>query len=945
MRLHDVVLHKDGDDLVGRGRAEPAGTERRPARLRRPAAAVGLAERDRAPREGIGAGAEGERAASVCSPTAAGWSCDRRGCPSVPSRPSRCSTIRAYTSRASGRSCGDASTRSRPGRASSEGVLRGQIVVRLVSPSAPAQSLPSLNPCPAWPPSQRCSPSASRFPASPARPVSRRASRPARSRPRRRGSGPGRPAPGPVALLVSRRAKALAAGSRQRRRPSSAEAARAAQAPDRDPGDGPHRADDACKRSPHRQALPLPVLPGELSEPGRNVSHRAPAEVGEDRSSSPSPATPTGRSTPPPAARLQPLRGLPAHRRASATTSTSTSATSIYSDSAVPGRAGRPHARRTSGPSTGSTCPIRTCGCSARRPALYSHWDDHEWIDDFSIPQFGQCASTSPARRRSSTTARSSITSKLGLYRSFRWGKNLEIFFLDERSFRSLSAEADPACRNPATGQPRPGCPSFRRACAPRLIPNPAFANFPTAAQCQAVLNDPNRTMLGKDQLAKLRERDQALEGDVQGDHERGPDPEDVLRPVRPLGGLQRRARGAAHASSRPTSERRVPHHRPARDAHQRRSANDVPEEGASKDTGMLDFVTGPSPRTPSARTRTRSSATRTRPRHGHPLQGAAAARPRHAVRLTRRRQLRPGERSRSKVLTVSPLDQNGQLVREGGTTPCAPVPDSRAADGIRLARHRTAGRGPADRSRDRAARRASASPAHRRPALTIGRLPDNELTIAERGRVAPPRAHRGGPGRLLGRGPRVAQRDEAQRRALPWRVPLAGQRRHDRDRRRGAALPRGRGDRDRRAGRGSRWSGPRRSSFTGDQLTLGRDRANDVVLEDPNVSRFHAEMRPRGDRIEVRDLASRNGTRVNGELVRTARAGGRVRDRHRPLPPASSTAPTFVAAPSTARCGWTPSASPWREGQADPGRPRSASSRRAASRSSARAAPARPPF
>jgi hypothetical protein len=28
-----------------------------------------------------------------------------------------------------------------------------------------------------------------------------------------------------------------------------------------------------------------------------------------------------------------------------------------------------------------------------------------------------------------------------------------------------------------------------------------------------------------------------------------------------------------------------------------------------------------------------------------------------------------------SKLLTVSPLDQNGQLVRENGSKPCAPVP------------------------------------------------------------------------------------------------------------------------------------------------------------------------------------------------------------------------------------------------------------------------------
>ena len=53
--------------------------------------------------------------------------------------------------------------------------------------------------------------------------------------------------------------------------------------------------------------------------------------------------------------------------------------------------------------------------------------------------------------------------------------------------------------------------------------------------------------------------------------------------------------------------------------------------------------------------------------------------------------------------------------------------------------------------------------------------------------------------------------------------------------------------------------------------LTLGRDRSNDVVLEDPNVSRFHAEVARVDGRVAVRDLASRNGTRVNGELVRQA--------------------------------------------------------------------------
>ncbi|MGI8438622.1 MAG: FHA domain-containing protein [Thermoleophilaceae bacterium] len=56
--------------------------------------------------------------------------------------------------------------------------------------------------------------------------------------------------------------------------------------------------------------------------------------------------------------------------------------------------------------------------------------------------------------------------------------------------------------------------------------------------------------------------------------------------------------------------------------------------------------------------------------------------------------------------------------------------------------------------------------------------------------------------------------------------------------------------------------------AFQGDRLSMGRDPANDVVLEDPNVSRFHAEALRRGTAIELRDLDSRNGTRVNGQLT-----------------------------------------------------------------------------
>jgi hypothetical protein len=48
----------------------------------------------------------------------------------------------------------------------------------------------------------------------------------------------------------------------------------------------------------------------------------------------------------------------------------------------------------------------------------------------------------------------------------------------------------------------------------------------------------------------------------------------------------------------------------------------------------------------------------------------------------------------------------------------------------------------------------------------------------------------------------------------------------------------------------------------------LGRSRDCDVVLEDENVSRHHAEVRPSGGSWIVRDLGSTNGVKVNGRRV-----------------------------------------------------------------------------
>ncbi len=51
--------------------------------------------------------------------------------------------------------------------------------------------------------------------------------------------------------------------------------------------------------------------------------------------------------------------------------------------------------------------------------------------------------------------------------------------------------------------------------------------------------------------------------------------------------------------------------------------------------------------------------------------------------------------------------------------------------------------------------------------------------------------------------------------------------------------------------------------------VTIGRNPDSTIVLADPNVSRQHAEIRPRGTGFVLFDLGSTNGSKVNGAKVR----------------------------------------------------------------------------
>jgi len=55
---------------------------------------------------------------------------------------------------------------------------------------------------------------------------------------------------------------------------------------------------------------------------------------------------------------------------------------------------------------------------------------------------------------------------------------------------------------------------------------------------------------------------------------------------------------------------------------------------------------------------------------------------------------------------------------------------------------------------------------------------------------------------------------------------------------------------------------------LSGSRVLLGRSRECDIMVNDPNVSRRHAELRSDGGRWSVVDLGSTNGIKVNGRRV-----------------------------------------------------------------------------
>ena len=69
-------------------------------------------------------------------------------------------------------------------------------------------------------------------------------------------------------------------------------------------------------------------------------------------------------------------------------------------------------------------------------------------------------------------------------------------------------------------------------------------------------------------------------------------------------------------------------------------------------------------------------------------------------------------------------------------------------------------------------------------------------------------------------------------------------------------------------SGRAMLVGGGKRTVLSGSRVVIGRSQDCDLTLDDPNVSRRHAELRREGGGWMVADLGSTNGVKVNGRRV-----------------------------------------------------------------------------
>ncbi len=140
-----------------------------------------------------------------------------------------------------------------------------------------------------------------------------------------------------------------------------------------------------------------------------------------------------------------------------------------------------------------------------RSTSTIAEWSDHEVVNDWN-----PLTVDATQRAHGEQVFREYMPLRDGgpLYRSFKWGKDIEIFSLDGRSYRSPQADADPAhpgiCNNTYTGEPdlAPTAPALMRAIFGALLTE---LQYPTQGDCLGLIRNSSRTMLGLAQKTWLK--------------------------------------------------------------------------------------------------------------------------------------------------------------------------------------------------------------------------------------------------------------------------------------------------------------------------------------------------------------------------------------------------------------------------------------------------------
>jgi phosphodiesterase/alkaline phosphatase D-like protein len=135
--------------------------------------------------------------------------------------------------------------------------------------------------------------------------------------------------------------------------------------------------------------------------------------------------------------------------------------------------------------------------------STYAVWDDHEVRNDFDSTVDPDLFAAG-MRAFEEYMPVPDWDSELGFYRNFKWGKNVEFFVVDGRSFRSQEVDTTGACDNPpgsGVADIAPLLPPDLRMAFAAVAPQLAM---PVPPACVAALNDPDRTLLGAAQKARL---------------------------------------------------------------------------------------------------------------------------------------------------------------------------------------------------------------------------------------------------------------------------------------------------------------------------------------------------------------------------------------------------------------------------------------------------------